>query len=374
MNVNLAVEPLAENIFAEEVLPSRFFDGLDENLRAVGHFAPDINVGRMRADRIAGDENALDKLVRIVMEKLPILERAGLGFVGVANQINRLTGALGEKTPLHAAGETRATAPAHLAVFDLGHDLFELHAERFRQRLVTTLAKVVLDRALVTGLAHVGQQHPLLQWMSGLHRRQRLRLQFAGGLDPVDDRLGLVRREILEQLVIDHHHRTSAAGRQAFDRGNREQTIARVLVQFDAEFLLQAFEDATATAEFAGERSAHLDVELAARFGREHRVKRNQLPDVDRLQAELGRGPLDLLLAELAELFLQEMQEPQHCRPFVLRRVVRDDLVDVLLEFCWNIKCHGKIRNLAITLSHHEIEAGEDGDHIAHHIPPGHDG
>src|SRR5208282_2696681 len=45
---------------------------------------------------------------------------------------------------------------------------------------------------------------------------------------------------------------------------------------------------------------------------------------------------------ELAKMFLQEMQQPRHRRPFVLRRVVRDDLVDVLLEFCWNGQCHGK--------------------------------
>src|ERR1051326_7699419 len=131
MDVHLAIESFAENVLAEKLLAARFLYRPEKNLRAVWHLTTDINVGRVRADGIARDENTFDKLMRIVMNKLTILERAGFGFIGVANEIDRLAGALGEEAPFQAAWETGATATANLAVLDLGDDFFRLHAERF---------------------------------------------------------------------------------------------------------------------------------------------------------------------------------------------------------------------------------------------------
>ena len=45
MDVNLDVEAEAEHIFAEEIVRARFFDGVLEDLRAIGKFAADVNVG-----------------------------------------------------------------------------------------------------------------------------------------------------------------------------------------------------------------------------------------------------------------------------------------------------------------------------------------
>src|ERR1035441_6067410 len=98
-----------------------------------------------------------------VMEELAILERARLGFVSVANQVNRLAGAFRQETPFHPAGKTRATAPTNLAVLDLGDNIVGLHAERFWQRTVAALANIVVHRPGVTGLRQVREQDAFFQ-------------------------------------------------------------------------------------------------------------------------------------------------------------------------------------------------------------------
>ena len=70
----------------------------------------------------------------------------------------------GMQKPSHAneasfeqAVDDIAAATAKLAVLDLDDDLVGFHAKRFRQRAVAAFANVVVDRAPVTGFAHVGQ-------------------------------------------------------------------------------------------------------------------------------------------------------------------------------------------------------------------------
>ena len=95
--------------------------------------------------------------------------------------------------------------------------------------------------------------------------------------------------------------------------------------------------DETARAsQVTGQRATNFDVELAARFLREHRIKRDDFPDIDRLQTEFVRDPLNLFFAETFKMFLQQMTKPQDRRAFLIRRIMRDDLVDVLLEFDWD--------------------------------------
>ena len=270
------------------------------------------------------------------MDELAILERAGLALVRVTDEINWLASAFGKETPFQAAGKSCAATTANLAVFDLGDDGLGFHPERLRQRAVAAGADVFVDRTRVAGLAHVGEQHAFFQRMRRERFRQGLLVEFAGDLDAIDDCLGFIRRQILEQLVVDHHHGPGAAGREALDCGNRELSVGGVYVEPDAELLLQSSENAAAAAEFAGERPADFDVKLAARLGSEHRVECHHFPNVDRLQAKLRRGPFDLFPAKLAGVFLQQMQQPQHRCAFVLRRVVRDDLVDMTLELGWD--------------------------------------
>ena len=48
-----------------------------EDLRAFREFAADVDVGQLHVDREAGDHHPLDQLVRILVDDVAILERAG---------------------------------------------------------------------------------------------------------------------------------------------------------------------------------------------------------------------------------------------------------------------------------------------------------
>jgi len=64
----------------------------------------------LASGRKTGDGHCLDDGERIAVEQLPILEGSGLGFVGVADQIVRPRGLLGDGIPLSSRGERGAAA------------------------------------------------------------------------------------------------------------------------------------------------------------------------------------------------------------------------------------------------------------------------
>ena len=77
-------------------------------------FAAHVDVGGVGAHREAGDQAALDQRVRIVAQDLAVLAGAGLGFVGVDDEIMRPLGVddLGHERPFQAGREARAAAAA----------------------------------------------------------------------------------------------------------------------------------------------------------------------------------------------------------------------------------------------------------------------
>ena len=77
----------------------------------------------LRVERETGDQHALEQLMRILVHDVAVLERARLGFVGVADEIDRLGLVRFDEAPLHAAGEPRAAAAAQAGGFDFVHDL-----------------------------------------------------------------------------------------------------------------------------------------------------------------------------------------------------------------------------------------------------------
>ena len=62
--------------------------------------------------------------MRIFVDDLAILERARLGFVGVADEVNRLAAAAIHEAPLEAARETRAAATAQAGLHHVFANLF----------------------------------------------------------------------------------------------------------------------------------------------------------------------------------------------------------------------------------------------------------
>ncbi len=97
-------------------LPRKFFARAScerpvQNLRAFHEFAPNVDVGQVHVIGVAGDDHPLEHLVRVFVNDLLVLERARLGFVGIADEVNRLAALAVHKRPLQAAGKARA-APA----------------------------------------------------------------------------------------------------------------------------------------------------------------------------------------------------------------------------------------------------------------------
>ncbi len=133
----------------------------------------------------ARDDHALDQLVRILIHDLAIFERAGLGFVGIADEINRLAALAVNETPLEAAGKTRAAATAQAGNFHVLADLFRagkflavgqilgLDGERLLERVVAAVTQIALDVGRVARFIGVLQyQFVFLRHISNLTLHQ----------------------------------------------------------------------------------------------------------------------------------------------------------------------------------------------------------
>ncbi len=112
MGVNLAGEVRVENILAQQSGGAGFGKRPIHDVDQVFVFAARIDVVRLRAERVGGDDHAFDQHVRIALHQVAIFESAGFGFVGVADYVLRLRRILGNESPLHPGRKTRAAATA----------------------------------------------------------------------------------------------------------------------------------------------------------------------------------------------------------------------------------------------------------------------
>src|SRR5688572_1872547 len=151
-------------------------------------------------------------------------------------------------------------------------------------------------------------------------------------------------RDALVEILVAHHHRCGAATREAFDELDGKLAVLRGLqavpMRVETELGAEVFVQLSGTAERAAQRAADFDHVLACRLLAEHRIERDELVNVDRLQAELLRGPLDGLLREPAEVFLQRVQQHQRRAPLLVRRIMRDEFVDLGFELAGNGEIH----------------------------------
>ncbi len=91
--------------------------------------AAEVEVAGRAARGEGGDRHRLDDEERVALEQDAVLERAGLGFVGVADEVVRLGGLGGDRRPLAAGREGRAAATHQLRRRHLGD-----HGLRARSR------------------------------------------------------------------------------------------------------------------------------------------------------------------------------------------------------------------------------------------------
>src|SRR6185437_15485515 len=80
MHVDLDVEAGAEDVLPDEPGLPRLGDGLLQHPRAVLELAADVDVGSVAADGPSGDDDALEELMRVLLDDHAVLERAGLAL------------------------------------------------------------------------------------------------------------------------------------------------------------------------------------------------------------------------------------------------------------------------------------------------------
>jgi hypothetical protein len=74
----------------------------------------------------------------------------------------------------------------------------------------------------------------------------------------------------------------------------------------------------------ATERAADADVRLASGFLTKHRVKADQLENVNRLEAQLRRDPDYRFIADETEMFLPQMEQRHRRAPLMIVWISRD--------------------------------------------------
>ena len=112
VHMNLQIKTAAENVFAEITLGARFGEGGVKNFGAFGKLTTNVNVGEIHVVSPTGDNHPLEQLMRILIDDLLVLECARLGFVCVANEIDRLGIRMTDEAPFESAGKARTAASA----------------------------------------------------------------------------------------------------------------------------------------------------------------------------------------------------------------------------------------------------------------------
>jgi len=124
--------------------------------------------------------------------------------------------------------------------------------------------------------------------------------------------VSLSRRDALIKLIADHQHRRGAATGEALDKFHRELAIRRGLrtrlLRVQAELLTKMPVQLIRAGERAAQRAANANLVFALRLLPEHRIKRHQLVNIDRMQLQLLRRPLDRRLRNAAEPLLDRVQ------------------------------------------------------------------
>src|SRR5678815_664499 len=133
-------------------------------------------------------------------------------------------------------------------------------------------------------------------------------------LQLVQEAIELGLGDVLVVAVVDHQHRSGAAGAQALHGDVGEATVLGGLPVRDLELLLDPLLELLAAQERAGEIATHLDHVPADRLLVEHRVEGHHLPHRLRGQSqELPHLPLRFL-AEPALVRLGDVERGDECR------------------------------------------------------------
>ncbi len=142
-------------------------------------------------------------------------------------------------------------------------------------------------------------------------------------------RIHLLQRQILVELRPNHHHRSRAAGAEAFDGFEGELAIGCGLAFFDAEFLFQVLHDVVRTQQPARAGVADLDEAFSHGFEVEHRVKRGHFVHLNGFDVEQRGHVVHHRGAQPAvKLGLCQVQHGDECRFLAASRVAADGFLN----------------------------------------------
>ena len=118
MHDHVTVEAAAEDVLADVAGGARLFHRLFQKEPLSQVLASDVDEGDVHLQRVRGDEDAFDQLMRALVHEMTILEASRLGLVRVATEVS-WKDVLGQERPLRSGGKAGTAAPAHAARLDL---------------------------------------------------------------------------------------------------------------------------------------------------------------------------------------------------------------------------------------------------------------
>ena len=149
MQHNIQIETCAFDVLAQQTRCVTFFDrGIQSSITAA-ILVTKVEIGVVGFDRMAGNHDAFDQLMRILLHQDPIIESSRFAFIGVDTQINRAWMILGQEGPFQTAREPRATSTTQAGIFDDVNHVDGSHAQDLFDPRVATVGHVCLQRRTV---------------------------------------------------------------------------------------------------------------------------------------------------------------------------------------------------------------------------------
>ncbi len=148
MGMDVEIPAGTQDILAEQIGGARLGQGTLEALIDLEDLAVDVVVAGTGAQGVAGDDHALDQLVRIEAQDVAVLEGARLALVRVADDVLVARKLTRHEAPLQAGREAGAATAAQGALLDLLDDLLGRGAlgQDLLQGLVTAVGEIGLER------------------------------------------------------------------------------------------------------------------------------------------------------------------------------------------------------------------------------------
>ena len=261
----------------------------------------------LAARRQSGDRHPLDHGERIALHEDTVLERAGLGFVGVAYEVVRSRGRACYGLPLASGRKRGATAAEQLRVRDLANDAFGPKLNRPPECGVPACRAVAVE-ALGVDHADASQQ---VQLRPRLREPRRLVSRPFRAVENPEHRAGLGGRDaplrVPHPRAFDHHRRRPIAQTQA-----RAPVPGRPVVRARRagrpERRFQRCAQLVRAGAFAGHVVTHVNRQRRALVSREPVVEGHDAVGVGGRHCEPAARILHRPAADPADAILQGVQ------------------------------------------------------------------